>query len=167
MRKAVRVLAEAGIPSLIVGGYAVQEHGYARFTSDVDVIVPKVDDARGILWINGFRENSGSSMTVTDRVSKVEVNLLPGGHSVGPGPLILPIPQTVSSNPTFVDLRTLLETKLSSYVGSPLNRAKDFSDVVELIKANKLTRGFVVAPEVAVLLSKPLMVWKPSRTAKP
>ena len=154
MRKAVRVLAEAGIPSLIVGGYAVQEHGYARFTSDVDVIVPKVVDARGILSINGFRENSGSSMTVTDRVSKVEVNLLPGGHSVGPGPLILPIPQTVSSNPTFVDLRTLLEMKLSSYVGSPLNRAKDFSDVVELIKANKLTRSFVVAPEVAELLEQ-------------
>jgi len=30
MRKAVRVLAEAGIPSLVVGGYAVQENGYAR-----------------------------------------------------------------------------------------------------------------------------------------
>jgi hypothetical protein len=54
MRKAVRVLAEAGIPSLVVGGYAVQEHGYARFTSDVDIIVPDVAAARTVLTINGF-----------------------------------------------------------------------------------------------------------------
>ena len=40
MRRAVRVLAEANIPSLVVGGYAVQENGYPRFTSDVGIIVP-------------------------------------------------------------------------------------------------------------------------------
>ena len=79
MRKAVRVLAEAGIPSLVVGGCAVQERGYARFTAHVDLIVPNVAQARGVLSINGFRENAGSTMTVTDRVSKVEVDLLPGG----------------------------------------------------------------------------------------
>ncbi len=27
---------------LVVGGYAVQEHGYARFTADVDTVVPNV-----------------------------------------------------------------------------------------------------------------------------
>jgi hypothetical protein len=79
MRKAVRVLAEADIPSLVVGGYAVQENGYARFTSDVVIVVPDVAVARRALSIQGFRENPGSSMTVTDRVSKVEVDLLPGG----------------------------------------------------------------------------------------
>ena len=46
MRKAVRVLAEAGIPSLVVDGYAVQENGYPRFTSDIDLIVPDVALAR-------------------------------------------------------------------------------------------------------------------------
>jgi hypothetical protein len=35
LRRAVSALARAGIPSLVVGGYAVQEHGYARFTSDI------------------------------------------------------------------------------------------------------------------------------------
>jgi hypothetical protein len=119
MRKAVRVLAEANIPSLVVGGYAVQEHGYARFTSDVDIIVPDVAAARAVLTINGFRENPGSSMTVTDRTSKVEVDLLPGGKSVGPGPLMLPMPAAVSAEPTIADLRILIEIKLSSYLGSP------------------------------------------------
>ncbi len=62
MRKAVRVLAEANIPSLVVGGYAVQDHGYARFTSDGDIVVPNVAAARAVLTGNGFRENPGSNM---------------------------------------------------------------------------------------------------------
>ena len=98
MRKAVRVLAEANIPSLVVGGYAVQENGYARFTPDVNINDPDTAAARAVLSINGFRENPGSSMTVTDRISKVEVDLLPGGKSVGPGPLLLPMPQQSQPN---------------------------------------------------------------------
>ena len=142
MRKAVRVLAEAGIPSLVVGGYAVQERGYARFTSDVDIVVPVVAAAREVLSLNGFRQNPGSSMTVTNRVSKVEVDLLPGGGSVGPGPLKLPMPIIITTEPTIADLRTLIEIKLSSYLGSPLSRLRDLADVIELIKRNQLEREF-------------------------
>jgi hypothetical protein len=148
MRKAVRVLAEAGIPSLVVGGYAVQENGYARFTSDVDIIVPNVAAARERLSINGFRENPGSTMTLTDRISKVEIDLLPGGGSVGPGPLKLPMPINVSTEPTIADLRTLIEIKLSSYLGSPISRNQDLSDVIALIKANDLPGDVSLDPAV-------------------
>ena len=148
MRKAVGALSRAGIPSLVVGGYAVQEHGYARFTSDVDLVVPDVAEARGVLSINGFKENFGSSMTVTDRVSKVEVDLLPGGKSVGPGPLMLPMPEQASEEPNIVDLRTLVEIKLSSYMGSPLSRLRDLADVIELIRANNMERNFLMADQV-------------------
>jgi predicted nucleotidyltransferase len=148
MRKAVRVLAEAQIPSLVVDGYAVQERGCARFTSDVDIVVPDVAAARGVLAINGFRENPGSSMTLTDRISKVEVDLLPGGGSVGPGPLKLPMPVEVSTQPTIADLRTLVEIKLSSYLGSPVSRNQDLSDVIALIKANQMSRDFALDDSV-------------------
>ena len=148
MRKAVRVLAEQNIPSLVVGGYAVQENGYARFTSDVDIVVPDVAAARAVLSMNGFRENPGSSMTVTDRISKVEVDLLPGGKSVGPGPLMLPIPTEVSIQPRIADLHTLIEIKLSSYLGSPESRVQDRADVVALIKANNIARAFEIDPTV-------------------
>ena len=148
MRKAVGALSRAGIPSLVVGGYAVQEHGYARFTSDVDLVVPDVAEAGGVLSINGFEENFGSSMTVTDRVSKVEVNLLPGGKSVGPGPLMLPMPEQASEEPNIVDLRTLVEIKLSSYMGSPLSRLRDLADVIELIRASNMERNFLMADQV-------------------
>ena len=149
MRKAVRVLADAGIPSLIVGGYAVQEHGYARFTSDVDIVVPDVAFARERLSINGFRENPGSTMSLTDRVSKIEIDLLPGGGSVGPGPLMLPLPTEISPEPTIVSLATLIEIKLSSYLGSPLSRNQDLSDVIALIRSNRLPLEFLIAPQVA------------------
>ena len=142
MRKAVRVLAEAGIASVVVDGYAVQERGYPRFTSDVDLVVPDVVAARERLMLHGFRENPGSSMTVTDRTSMVEIDLLPGGGSVGPGPLQLPMPAEVATTPVIADLHMLLEIKLSSYLGSPLSRARDLGDVVELIKANHLPADF-------------------------
>jgi hypothetical protein len=148
MRKAVKALASRNIPSLIVGGYAVQENGYARFTSDVDIVVPDVVEAHGILSIHGFKENPGSTMTLTDRVTKVEVDLLPGGGSVGPGPLKLPLPTMVSEQPRIADLKTLIEIKLSSYLGSPTRRAQDLADVVQLVQANGLGRKFLVDPAV-------------------
>lgn len=40
--------------------------------------------------------NAGSNMTVTDRETKVEVDLLPGGMKIDPGPLKLPMPSRVS-----------------------------------------------------------------------
>ena len=44
-RTAVAVLADHDIPHVIVGGLAVQEHGYPRTTTDVDIIVPDVLEA--------------------------------------------------------------------------------------------------------------------------
>ena len=44
-RAAVALLAEHDIPHLIVGGLAVQEHGYPRVTIDVDIVVPDVLEA--------------------------------------------------------------------------------------------------------------------------
>jgi hypothetical protein len=34
-----RILREAGIPFAVAGGFAVIEHGYERFTKDVDLLV--------------------------------------------------------------------------------------------------------------------------------
>src|SRR5580704_15383120 len=77
--KALKVLKLFNIPHYVCGGFAVHEHGYPRFTVDVDIIVPDVEFAHEKLSMNGFKANHGSKMTVTDRDTKVEVNLLPGG----------------------------------------------------------------------------------------
>jgi hypothetical protein len=146
--KAVKVLALFRIPHYICGGFAVQEHGYPRFTVDVDIIVPDVDFAREKLGMNGFKENSGSKMTVTDRETKVEVDLLPAGGKVDQGPLALPVPTHVSDEPQVLSLGDLISSKLSTYIGRGIARAQDYADVVKLIEANELPREFGVDSKV-------------------
>jgi hypothetical protein len=146
--KALKVLKLFNIPHYVCGGFAVQEHGYPRFTVDVDIIVPDVAFALEKLSMNGFKENPGSKMTLTDRETKVEVDLLPGGKKVDPGPLVLPMPTNVSDTPQILTLEKLISAKLSTYMGRGIERSRDFADVVELVKANHLPRECGVDPMV-------------------
>jgi len=52
--KAVKALALFHIPHYVCGGFAVQEHGYPRFTVDVDIMVPDVQLAREKLYRRGL-----------------------------------------------------------------------------------------------------------------
>jgi hypothetical protein len=146
--KALKVLKLFNIPHYVCGGFAVQEHGYPRFTIDVDIIVPDVEFAREKLCMNGFKENHGSKMTITDRETKVEIDLLPGGRKVDPGPLNLPMPTDVSDQPQVLTLQGLISSKLSTYIGRGIDRAQDYADVVKLTQANRLSRDFDVDPKV-------------------
>jgi hypothetical protein len=148
LRKALRVLKLFEIPHYVCGGFAVQELGYPRFTVDVDIIVTDVAFAMEKLTMNGFRANPGSAMTVTDRETKVEVDLLPGGRKMDPGPLVLPMPVTVSDEPQLLPLDKLISSKLSTFIGRGIERSQDQADVVELVQANQLPRDFAVEPEV-------------------
>jgi hypothetical protein len=161
--KAVKVLALFRIPHLVCGGFAVQEHGYPRFTVDVDIIVPDVDFAREKLSMNGFKENPGSKMTVTDRDTNVEIDLLPGGSKVDPGPLTLPVPTHISDKPQILTLENLLSSKLSTYMGRGIDRAQDYADVVNLIQTNRLQRDYGVNPKVRDLYHK---MWDELHTKK-
>jgi hypothetical protein len=152
--KAVKVLALFHVPHYVCGGFAVQEHGYPRFTVDVDIIVPDVHFAREKLCMNGFKENPGSKMTVTDRETKVEIDLLPGGNKVDPGPLTLPMPVHVSDQPKILTLEALISAKLSTYLGRGIARAQDYADVVKLIEANRLSREYGVDPKVQEVYHK-------------
>ncbi len=146
--KALKVLKLFNIPHYVCGGFAVQEHGYPRFTIDVDIIVPDVQLACEKLSMNGFKANPGSKMTVTDRETKVEVHLLPGGKKVDPGPLTLPMPIHVSGQPQVLTLEKLISSKLSTYIGCGIVRSQDYADVVELVQANDLPRDFGVDAKV-------------------
>ena len=149
--KALKVLKLFNIPHYVCGGFAVQEHGYPRFTIDVDIIVPDVDLAREKLSMNGFKANPGSQMTVTDRETTVEIDVLPGGGKVGPGPVSFPMPHKVSETPQILRLTDLLSLKLSSYIGSPIDRAQDYADAIKLIQVNHPPRELVVDSRVRTL----------------
>jgi hypothetical protein len=145
--KVLQVLKLFGIPHYVCGGFAVQEHGYPRFTVDVGVIVPDVAAAIEKLTMNGFQQNPGSKMTVTDRETKVEVDLLPGGEKLDPGPLTLPMPAHVSDKPQILTLEKLISAKLSTYMGRGIERSQDHADVVKLVEANHLPRDFGLTPK--------------------
>ncbi len=135
--KALTVFKLFNIPHYVCGGFAVQEHGYPRFTVDVDIIVPDVEFAIEKLSLNGFRASPGSKMTVTDRDTKVEVDLYTGGN-----------PTRVSEQPQILSLEKLISAKLSAYMGRGIERSQDYADVVKLVQVNHLSRDFGVAPEV-------------------
>ena len=146
--KALQVLKLFHIPHYVCGGFAVQERGYPRFTVDVDIIVPDVEFAIEKLSLNGFKQNPGSKMTVTDRETKVEVDLLPGGKKIDPGPLALPLPTQISDQPQILTLEKLVSAKLSTYIGRGIERTQDQADVVKLVQTNRLPRDFAVDPAV-------------------
>jgi hypothetical protein len=98
--------------------------------------------------MNGFKENLGSKMTVTDRESGVEIDLLPGGSKLDPGPLTFPVPTHVSNEPQILTLQDLISLKLSTYIGRGVHRIQDYADVVKLIEANHLPRDYDVDVKV-------------------
>src|ERR1017187_837812 len=114
----------------------------------VDIIVPDVALAIEKLSINGFKQNPGSKMTVTDRETKVEVCLLPGGNKVDSGPLTLPMPVDVSDEPQILTLEKLISAELSTYIGRGIERRQDYADVVKLVQANHLPRDYGVDSRV-------------------
>jgi hypothetical protein len=154
-RAAVARLAHFDIPHLIVGGLAVQEHGYPRLTLDVDIVVPDVLEAVEFLTsdLTGpFVRVAGCEDRVEDRSNGVKIDVLPGGRVVKRGCKVpFPLPQSVVDKPQFVSLPDLVSLKLDSWSGSPVNRLQDKADVVELIKCRSLPRDLPVAQAVRLL----------------
>ena len=144
--KALKVFRLFDIPHYVAGGFAVQEHGYPRFTVDVDIIVPDVRLAREKLCMNGFKENPGSKVAVMDRETKVEVDLRPGAGQI--------TPTHVSSEPQILALKSLISSKLSTYIDRGIHRVQDYADVVELIQVNRLPRDYDVDAKVRELYHK-------------
>jgi hypothetical protein len=157
-RAAVAVLAEHGIPHLVVGGLAVQEYGYPRVTIDVDIVVPDVLEA--VEWLTAnlsgpFFRVPEIQDRVEDRRNGVEIDLLPAGKVVKRGCKIpFPQPGKVAEQFQIISLEELLSLKLDSWSNSPNKRLKDKSDVVELILRRKLPRDLAVNPAVRALYTE-------------
>ena len=154
-RAAVAVLAEHDIPHLIVGGLAVQEHGYPRVTIDVDIVVPDVLEAVEWLtdhWNNKFSRVPEVSNHVEDQENGVKIKLLSAGEVLKRGCQI-PFPQPVEATGQLqiVSLEELVSLKLDSWNNSPNRRIRDKTDVIELILRRKLARDLGVNPLVRTL----------------
>ncbi len=151
-RLAVEKLADHDIPHLIVGGLAVQEHGYPRATIDVDIVVPDVLDA--VEWLTAdlagpFRKVPEVADRIEDSRNGVCIDLLPADRVVKRGCKVpFPKPVKVTEQLQIVSLEQLISLKLDSAANSPLRRLRDKTDVVELITRRQLPRDLTVAEPV-------------------
>jgi hypothetical protein len=166
-RTAVSILADHDIPHLIVGGIAVQEHGYPRVTIDVDIVVPDVLEA--VEWLTAsltgpFYRVPEVHDRVEDRRNGVFIDLLPAGKVLQRGCKIpFPEPKAVAEKLQIISLEELISLKLDSWAGSPNRRHKDKTDVIELIVRRKLPRDLAVNPVVRPLY---LETWDALRAEK-
>jgi hypothetical protein len=155
LRRAVEVLANYDIPHLVVGGIAVQEHGYYRVTLDVDLVVPDILEAVEFLTADlsaPFERVPNCETRVRDRRNGVFIDLLPAGYVLKDGCKVpFPQPKTVSHVPVLATLPEIISLKLDSWSGSPARRLKDKADVIELIKERDLPRDLPVRPAMKKL----------------
>ncbi len=137
------LLQVIGSEAVLGGGWAVWRHGYVgRVTQDLDVALPadRIDEFLRAASVSGFDVlpvPPGSWPKVLHRDTGIEVDVLPEGGRPGtaakPAPTTIPHPSRMGAAGSvlrYISLPYLIELKLGA------GRARDESDVVELVRAN-------------------------------
>ena len=149
LRKITQKLAELGIDYVVVGGMAMFQHGYRRFTADVDLLVTREGlkelhrELEGLGYLPPFQ----GSKNLRDTESGVAIEFLVAGDFPGDGkpkPVAFPVPASVAQEIDgirYVSLQALIELKLASGMTNA-ERMRDLADVMELIKALNLRLDF-------------------------
>lgn len=149
MRRISKRLKEEGIPHAIIGGMAVDAHGFARFTSDVDLLTTKegLERIHQTLVGRGYVPMfPGARKSLRDVNSGVKVEFITTGEYPGngkPKPIVFPDPREVAveiEGHSVIRIEKLIELKLASGIDSP-ERIRDLADVQDLIMALKLPRS--------------------------
>ncbi len=140
MQRVAARLKELNIPYAVAGGMALFQHGFRRFTEDVDLLVT----ADGLKRIHDSLEGLGylppftGSKNLRDTETGVRIEFLVSGGFPGDGkakPVAFPDPRDVGieiDGISCLKLPSLVELKLAS--GTAAWRLKDLGDVQEIIR---------------------------------
>jgi hypothetical protein len=147
--KLSRTLDELKIPYAIVGAMALNEFGYQRTTVDVDVLLTAegLESLKAHAVGRGYTEKFPSSRGLRDPEHGVDIDVVLAGTYPGDGkpkPVVFPDPAQAAQRGgrvSLLPLETLIELKLASGMTAP-HRLRDLADVQELIRIQKLPRGF-------------------------
>jgi hypothetical protein len=140
-------LTKAGIPYAIIGGMAINAHGYERNTTDVDLLTTRdgLDDIHKKIVGRGFVPAfAGARKTFKDATTGVKVEFITEGEYPGDGkpkPVVFPDPRDASvdiEGLNVIRLDKLIELKLAS--GMLPERRRDHADVQDLIRGLSLPR---------------------------
>jgi len=160
LRSLASDLDGAAIDYAVIGGMALNAHGYRRETVDVDVLVrPEGLTAfKEALVGRGYAEGfQGARKSFRNTRTGVTVEFLTTGEFPGDGkpkPVAFPDPAAVAveiDGIYFIDLPTLINLKLASGMTAP-HRRRDLADVQDLIRILQLDSAFAerLAPYVTV-----------------
>jgi hypothetical protein len=149
LAKITRRLNELGIPYCVVGGMALFQHGYRRFTEDVDILVTRegLREIHAKLDGLGYLPPFGRRRNLRDADLGVRIKFLIAGEFPGddrPKPVAFPDPAAagvVRDGVAYLNLARLVELKLASGMTNA-GRMRDLSDALELMKALALPLEF-------------------------
>ncbi len=143
-------LERAGIDYSVIGAFALNQHGYRRFTEDIDLLMTKEGLRRfqECLVGLGYRPAfEGATKNFNTTRENVPIQIVTTGEYPGDGrpkPVQFPDPKeafVVIEGIKTVTLEKLIELKLASGISAP-DRLRDLADVQELIKLKKLGADF-------------------------
>ena len=129
MNRTLRDLRSLQGSALVIGGIAVIEHGYVRFTEDIDLLYKNRDAKilhRLAKHFDVVIQAESGWHQLEHKVTKIRVELIPEGALGQYG--FLPFCDDVAGEAGFISLAGLLRLKLIA------GRMKDEVDIVELYK---------------------------------
>ncbi len=144
LRNLDRRLRDAGLDYVVIGGLALNAYRYPRQTIDVDVVVTADAFSRFMDEFSGkaYRRDPRLPRRVRDSQTEVPIDFLIAGEIAGLATknksVRFPDPKerVLQEDLRTVSLARLIELKLVTW------RFKDWGDVVELIRRNKLSESF-------------------------
>ncbi len=150
LRRIALDLDSHGIDYSAIGAIALNQHGYRRFTEDIDLVLTKegLEKFREELIGLGYRPAfEGSTRRFRTAAENVPIEIITAGEYPGDGlpkPVKFPDPSegfVVIDGIKTVTLEKLIDLKLASGLTAP-DRLKDLADVQELIKVKSLDASF-------------------------
>lgn len=152
LEKLVGELDRHHIPYAIVGAMALNEFGYQRTTSDVDVLLTAdgLTALKSHVLGRGYVEKFPGSRGLRDTEFGIDIDVVLTGGFPGDGkpkPVVFPDPAVAAqrgARVALLPLASLVELKLASGMTSP-HRLRDLADVQELIRILQLPRDFVAS----------------------
>lgn len=150
LRRLAEDLEKNGIEYNVIGAIALNQHGYQRFTADIDLLFTKegLEKFHEKLVGLGYRpafEGARKMFRSTER--NVPIEIITTGEFPGDGkpkPISFPDPKedyVIINGIRTVTLEMLINLKLASGMTDP-GRLKDLADVQELIKVKGLDASF-------------------------
>ncbi len=149
---------ELGIPFAVVGALAMRQHGYVRFTEDIDIVTTPagLEAIHAELVGRGIVPRaSGLRKKLRHTAHNVNIDVIQSGEHAGDAssPVVYPDPNAsdfaaASDGVRYATLPALIRFKIASGLWG--KRPRDLADVQELVKANRLDEswGQCLQPEL-------------------